>query len=99
MKDQIEIDGVSYVRMPKKGELPRVVLVVDRGWIFAGDIDESVPNWIKLTRVAWVFRWEVIGFAEVLAHPEKADIRPIKDVVIPANSEIFRIPVDENWGL
>ena len=99
MKDKIEIDGITYIRQQAPGERQRSVVVVDRGWIFAGDIDESVPGRIKITRAVWVFRWESIGFAGVLENPGKADIRPIKDVDLPSSSEIFRVPVAEDWGL
>ena len=99
MKDRIEIDGVTYFRQPTKDETTRAVVVVDRGWIFAGDIDETAPGRIKITRAVWVFRWESIGFAAVLEDHKKADIRPIKDLDLPAASEIFRVPVQEGWGL
>ena len=92
----ITIDGVEYAPVQANGN--RAVVVVDRGWIFAGDVTEENGR-IKLTRAVWVFRWESVGFAAVIENPESADIRPISDVDIPAQSEIYRIPVNENWGL
>jgi hypothetical protein len=85
---------------PQSGK--RAVVVVDRGWIFAGDIDDdSKPGRIRITRAVWVFRWESVGFAAVVEDPvkAKADIRRIADIDLPANAELFRIPVGDAWGL
>lgn len=94
---EIVINGVEYAPV-KSGN--RAVIVVDRGWIFAGDVTEKDGR-ILLTRAVWVFRWESVGFAAVVADPKKskADIRSIDDVDIPIGSEIFRIPVSADWGL
>jgi hypothetical protein len=81
---------------PKKGN--RAVVVVDRGWIFAGDVTEANGR-IRLDRAVWLFSWEKIGFNGVIDNPEKADIRPIDPVDIPAGAEIFRVPVSDHWGL
>lgn len=78
----------------------RVVIVLEAGWIFAGDVIDRDGR-IYLERVVWVFSWERIGFSEVVINPKRAevDIRPIANLDIPAKSELFRIPVDEQWGL
>ena len=60
----IKIDDVEYVRSdmvkaPITGS--RAVIVVDRGWIFAGDVVRENGR-IKITRAIHVFRWESIGF-------------------------------------
>lgn len=94
--DTITINGETYKKVePTKG---RAVVVVDRGWIFAGDIQEEDGR-IFLTRAVWVFRWEGVGFAKVIEDPSKADIRPIANIDVPIGSEIFRIPVPSDWGL
>jgi hypothetical protein len=91
----IELNGVTYAPV-KTGN--RAVVVVDRGWIFAGDVTEEGGR-IRLSRAVWVFSWESVGFAAVIENPTHADIRPIADVDIPAASEIYRIPVGDDWGL
>ena len=98
MKNAVEIDGVRYVREKPSGN--RAVVVVDRGWIFAGDVKEEGGR-ISLTRAVWLFRWERIGFAAVIADPgaDGVDIRKIDDVDIPSGAEVFRIPVSQDWGL
>jgi len=98
-KDQVEIDGVKYQRVQPNGN--RAVVVVDRGWIFAGDVTEKDGR-IVLSRVVWVFNWHSIGFAAVVANPKAkgVDIRQMPTLVdLPVDSEIFRLPVDDFWGL
>jgi hypothetical protein len=92
----ITLNGIEYAPVAPKG--PRAVVVVDRGWIFAGDVREENGR-IFLSRAVWVFRWETVGFAAVIENPGNAEIRPIADLDIPIGSEIFRIPVASDWGL
>lgn len=97
--ENLVINGVEYAPVNReKGT--RAVVVVDRGWIFAGDVRREGGR-IYLTRAVWVFRWEEIGFAGVIDDPtsDKVDIRPIADVEIPEASEIYSIPVADDWGL
>jgi len=103
--DRVTINGVEYVRADQiAAPVPRgsrAVVVVDRGWIFAGDVTQQGGR-IYLDRAVWVFRWESVGFAAVVADPKKskADIRPIATRVdIPDGAEIFRLPVCDDWGL
>ena len=92
------IDGVEYRPVQTAGT--RAVVIVDRGWIFAGDVTEEA-NRIRLDRAVWVFRWESIGFDGVIANPkdENVTLRKISPVDIPAGAEIFRVPVGDDWGL
>ena len=79
----------------------RFVLVVDRGWIFAGDQSVAADGYIRLDKAVHVFRWESIGFAKMLVEwdSSKVDIRACDPVEVPAGSVIFRIPVAAGWGL
>ena len=100
MNDIVEVNGIRY---RKDWACPgtRAVIVVDRGWIFAGDVTEKDGR-IYLDRAVWVFRWESVGFAAVVEDPRKAkaDIRPMSSRVdIPKDAEVFRIPVSDDWGL
>jgi hypothetical protein len=77
----------------------RCVVVIDRGWIYCGDVTDEHGR-VYLDRAVWVFSWRQIGFAGVLEHPEKADIRPVKHRVnIPRDAEIYRVEVEDEWGL
>lgn len=102
--EKISINGIDYVSVdfvaqPRSGT--RAVVVVDRGWIFAGDVSEENGR-IYLDRAVWVFRWERVGFAAVVQNPEAAgaDIRPLSTRIdLPAGSEVFRLPVADDWGM
>lgn len=99
MKNTITVDGVEYQSVKPNGN--RAVVVVDRGWIFAGDLTEKNGR-IYLDRAVWVFRWQEVGFAAVVEDPKKAkaDIRKMSTQVdIPADAEVFRLPVSDTWGL
>jgi len=105
MKNEtISINGVDYVRADSVQPAPtgnRAVIVVDRGWIFAGDVTRENGR-IKLSRSVWVFRWESIGFDGLIANPksDKAFIKPLpQGVDIPQNAEVFCVPVADDWGL
>lgn len=96
----ITVNGIEYTPV---GTIPtgnRHIVVVDRGWIFAGDMTRENGR-IYLSRVVWIFKWTGCGFAAVVEDPvaAKADIRPFNDIDIPEASEIYSIPVSENWGI
>jgi hypothetical protein len=93
----ITVNGVDYVRADSVPTGNRAVVVVDRGWIFAGDVTRENGR-IRLSRAVHVFKWESIGFAKMV-ETQKADLRKIADVDLPEASEIFCIPVADDWGL
>ena len=98
--NEIEVNGVKYVRADAVTVKPtgnRAVVVVDRGWVFAGDVTEENGR-IKLSRALHVFSWQAVGFAGMIADPKKAkaDLRPVADVDIPKDAEVFRVPVGES---
>lgn len=102
----ITINSIEYVRADSVKSAPtptgnRAVVVINSGWIYAGDLTEENGR-IFLDRAVWVFKWNNVGFAEVLKNPKStsADIRKMSHRVdIPAHSEIYRIPVCDDWGL
>ena len=98
--NSITVNGIEYVaKVAAQPNGNRAVVVVDRGWIFAGDVTETNGR-IKLTRAVWVFKWGGVGFMAVVANPgDSADIRKCADVDIPAGAEVFRVPVNNDWGL
>ena len=95
----IVVDGVTYAPVQPNGN--RAVVVVDRGWVFAGDVTEKDGR-IRLDRAVWVFRWESVGFDGVIANPRssKVTLKPMANPVdLPCDAEIFRVPVSSDWGL
>ncbi len=97
--ENLVINGVEYAPI-KKATGIRAVVVVDRGWIFAGDVTRENKR-IRLTNALHVLRWETVGFAGMIADTKKAkaDLRKIADVDIPEGAEVFCVPVPDGWGL
>ena len=100
MTDIVTINGVDYAPIANRPTGTRAVVVVDRGWIFAGDVTRENGR-IRLSNALHVFKWESVGFAGMIADPKKAqaDLRPIADVDIPAGAEVFCVPVADDWGV
>lgn len=99
--DHIIVNGITYVPQSTAPTGIRAVVVVDRGWIFAGDVTRKDGR-IMLTRAVHVFRWESIGFDGMIANPksDKVTLRPLPNGVdVPAGAEVFCVPVADNWGL
>lgn len=97
MSSKITINGIDYIPATARPTGTRAVVVVDRGWIFAGDVTRENGR-IRISRAVHVFRWESIGFAKMV-ETQRADLRPISDVDMPEGAEIFCIPVADDWGL
>ncbi len=102
--DQLEVNGVKYVRADLNTSAvstgTRCVIIVDRGWIFAGDVTEKNGR-IYLSRAVHVQGWDGVGLDGALKD-SKTKVRCKKlttCVDIPADSEIFRCPVEDSWGL
>ena len=95
----VTINGVEYAPV-RSNTGTRAVVVVDRGWIFAGDVARKNGR-IYLSNALHVFKWESIGFAGMIDDPKKAkaDLRKINDVDLPEGAEVFCVPVKDGWGL
>ena len=97
----IELDKLRNVQANSAPTGPRAVVVVDRGWIFAGDVTVNPNGSLRLVNAVHVNRWEGIGFARMLTEwkSEKVFISGINyPVEVPANSIVFNVPVEANWG-
>jgi hypothetical protein len=98
MTKNVTIDGIEYAPV-QKSTGTRAVVVVDRGWIFAGDVTRKDGR-IYLSNALHVFKWESLGFAGMIDDPKKAkaDLRKVSDVDIPEGAEVFCVPVADGWG-
>lgn len=103
--DEVFIKGKRYVPADSVAEKAkpgkRAVLVLDRGWVVAGDV-EDVDGRIKVTRAIHVRRWDEIGFDGMVADPKskRVTLKPIPNGFdCPADAELFRVPVEDSWGL
>jgi len=97
----ITLNGIEYTPVTPAPTGTRAVVVIDRGWIFAGDVTREDGR-IKLSNAVLVFRWESVGFDGVIANPKnsKVTIKPMaQGVDIPQTAEIFCVPVADGWGL
>ena len=95
-----ELDKLRAVTPAPTG--PREVIVIDRGWIFAGDVKEESNGSLTLTNAIHLVRWESIGFARALTEwkTNKVFLQGIQQVVkVPANSVIMRLSVEDGWGV
>lgn len=102
--DTITIDGVEFVRKDTVAQRPngnRAVMVMDRGWVMAGDVEYKNGR-VFLTRVIHVRRWESVGFDGMVKDPNNKNVKPhlfpLPDCDFPATTELFKIPVPNNWG-
>jgi hypothetical protein len=99
--EKVVINNVTYVREDQIKGIPipgtRAIVVVDRGWIFAGNVSRENGR-IRISNALHVFQWEGVGFAGIVQNAKKADLRPIADVDLPSGSEIFCVPVNDSWG-
>ena len=99
----MKVNDVEYIRKDSVTAHPggsRAVVVADRGWIFAGNIEDK-GGFTVLHDAVHVLRWETIGFHGMLASPgnNKVTLRPMPyPVEIPAGAVIFRVPVPSGWG-
>ena len=102
--ETVSINGVVYVKQGLQSVVPigpRVVLVADRGWIFAGDLTEKDGR-IYLDNAVIVQSWSSIGFDGLLKDPKNSNVKLKKldhRVDLPSDTELFRVPVLPTWGL
>tara|TARA_R110002020_G_scaffold207256_3_gene412653 strand:- start:7 stop:339 length:333 start_codon:yes stop_codon:yes gene_type:complete len=102
---ELEVNGETYVLKSSISQAQpttsgRALVVIDRGWIYAGDIEE-VDGRIRIHNALWVMRWDGVGIDGVVADPgnPKVKIRPMNCTVdLPADAELYRIPVKAGWG-
>jgi hypothetical protein len=98
--ENVTLNGIEYAPVTAVSGT-RAVVVVDRGWIFAGDVTRKDGR-IRLSNAVWVFCWESVGFDGVIANPKSKSvtIKPMPNGVdIPEGAEIFCVPVCAGWGL
>jgi len=101
---EITLDGVKYVRADQIAPAPtgkRAVLVLDRGWIVAGDVIEKDGR-ILVSRALHVRNWSEIGFDGMIANPKsnKVTLKNLPNGFdVPSDAEIFRVPVSDDWGM
>ena len=91
----IIIDGVEYTPSKPAPKGRRRVVVLDRGWIFAGDLSEDET---KLANVVNVRKWERFGFGGLCKDPTAAGavLDPCENLEL--SGWIFCVEVADDWG-
>ncbi len=103
--EKIVINGKTYVSEtsvpPAVPTGNRHVIVIDRGWVVAGDLVVKEDR-LYLNRAVHVLSWSGCGFDGMLRDPKSSNVKLKKfDHVLnaPADSEIFRVQVSNDWGM
>ncbi len=93
----ITIDGIDYVKEGQKITGNRHIVVLDRGWIFVGNLEVDGETY-KLTNTQNIRKWGKSGFGGMVLDPKKAEVVLDKSGPLEFKSPIFLVSVPENWG-
>ena len=101
--EKLTIEGVTYVPESTVTPAPtgtRAVIVVDSGWVFAGDVTRENGR-VILDRAIHVRGWDSVGFDGMIANPKdpKVRLKPMSRIDIPESAELFCVPAGDSWGL
>ncbi len=104
--ETITINGVQYVRadtlaasVEPSGD--RVVVVADRGFIYAGNMTRQEDGNIVLRNAVNVRRWGKGGMGGLLCDPKAAEavLDPVAyPIEFPAGTVLQIVRVPETWG-
>lgn len=110
--DEININGEVYKKYHSSNNRNRHLVVMDKGFIWAGDLSHSKSQFgatqIELERPVMLARWSDIWLSGAIENPKSDNVKIVQNagspgvqnkIIAPAFSEIFRTPVNDNWGL
>lgn len=77
----------------------RHLVVLDRGWIFVGDLEDRPEGGYLLTKAKNIRRWEQGGFGALSksAKAAKAHLDDCAPIWFTSSACIFRVPVGGDW--
>ena len=86
--------------LEKKVTGNRNIVVLDKGWIFVGNLANNGDETFSLSNVCNLRKWQAGGFGMVVTEPAKAQVTLDKcgDINFRSASVIFTAPISENWG-
>ena len=104
--ETITINGVQYVRedlLPASVEPSgdRVVVIADRGFVYAGNVTRQEDGSIVLRNAVNVRRWGKGGMGGLLSDPKAAEatLDPVAyPIEFPAGTVLQIVRVPETWG-
>jgi len=96
MSKKITVDGVDYYSK-EKGR--RHIVVLDRGFIFVGDLSEG-ERVSTLADCYNIRKWDSGGFGGMEVDPKGSGVVLDKcsDKIFKPGAEIFMTPVSDSWG-
>lgn len=95
----IQINGIDYVQKASQPTGIRHVVVLHRGFIFVGDVVDDGDE-VTVSNAHNVRKWASGGFGGLAksATDSRATLDPCADFKYQRSvSEIFRVPVGEDW--
>ncbi len=97
MNGVITVNGVEYEPVEKKTG-KRHIVVLDRGWIFVGDLEHHEDGHYKLSRASNIRLWKRSGFGGMTRDPKAAGAEMDACVDQTFDHYIFAVPVADEWG-
>ncbi|MFQ5471269.1 MAG: hypothetical protein ACE5FA_00095 [Dehalococcoidia bacterium] len=101
MSKSITINGVDYAPTTTFPTGNRHIVVLDRGWIFVGDLVQSKEDGVyELNNAQNVRKWSDGGFGGLTKDPVGAGAVLDSSAAIRFSRSacIFMVPVPEEWG-
>jgi hypothetical protein len=78
----------------------RCIVVLDRGWIFVGNLKEiNGGDSYELTEAANIRKWQTGGFGGLSrgAKSSQAVIDVCEPIIFSGKAMIFAVPISESW--
>ena len=77
----------------------RNLVVLDRGWIFAGSLTEPTPAKYLLVNVVNIRKWQKGGFGQLSkgAASAGATLDDAADLQFTASALLFSVPITDGW--
>ena len=77
----------------------RAIVVLDRGWIFVGDL-ATEGGVTTLSNCANLRKWSGGGFGGMVLSPKTSSVvlDPCANVIFDAGAPIFTVPVADDWN-
>ena len=98
--ETIEIDGTKYVKESAQEKVTgdRYIAVLDRGWIFVGNLEMGNNYKHYFSNVYNIRKWSKNGFGGMVSDPKAAGAVLDKSRDFEFKNPLFLIPVPEGWG-
>lgn len=100
----VTLNGIEYVRADSVLETPkgdRRLVIIDRGWMIAGDVEER-DGMLYLHRPVMLAKFSGTWLDGAISDPQSSDVTLKKlpgPAEVPFAAVLFRIPVSVDWGL